>query len=69
MSKQYSVRGMGPNLKKVLLATVSAAVAGVSASAAFAQDAQSTEVDEIVVTGFRKSLSDARDQAGLGHSG
>ncbi|OGN51470.1 MAG: TonB-dependent receptor [Caulobacterales bacterium RIFOXYB1_FULL_67_16] len=60
MSKQYSVRGMGPNLKKVLLATVSAAVAGVSASAAFAQDAQSTEVDEIVVTGFRKSLSDAR---------
>ncbi|NBB64629.1 TonB-dependent receptor [Pseudomonas sp. ODNR1LW] len=60
MSKQYPVRGMGPNLKKVLLATVSAAVAGVSASAAFAQDAQSTEVDEIVVTGFRKSLSDAR---------
>lgn len=60
MSKQYPVRGMGPNLKKMLLATVSAAVAGVSASAAFAQDAQSTEVDEIVVTGFRKSLSDAR---------
>ena len=60
MLKQYSVRGMGPNLKKVLLATVSAAVAGVSASAALAQEAQSTEVDEIVVTGFRRSLSDAR---------
>ncbi|WP_271166510.1 TonB-dependent receptor [Brevundimonas intermedia] len=60
MSKQYPVRGMGPNLKKVLLATVSAAVAGVSASAAFAQEAPAAEVDEIIVTGFRKSLSDAR---------
>jgi len=60
MSKQYPVRGMGPNLKKVLLATVSAAVAGASASAAFAQEAATAEVDEIVVTGFRKSLSDAR---------
>ena len=48
MSKQYPVRGMGPNLKKVLLATVSAAVAGASASAAFAQEAATAEVDEIV---------------------
>ncbi|WP_343699082.1 TonB-dependent receptor [Caulobacter sp.] len=59
MSKQHPVRGMRPNHKNILLATVSVMVAGASSSA-LAQQASSDAVDEIVVTGFRKSLSDAR---------
>ncbi|MBA4807085.1 TonB-dependent receptor [Brevundimonas sp.] len=60
MSKRYPVRVMGPNLKKFLLVSVSAVVAGAGATGAFAQEAPSAEVDEVIVTGFRKSLSDAR---------
>ncbi len=57
---------MRPNLKSILLATVAVLVADASSSVAFAQQtsnepAASTQVDEVVVTGFRKSLSDARD--------
>ncbi len=66
MSKQYPVRAMRLNLKTFLLATVSALVAaGASSSVALAQQAageaaSSNAVDEVVVTGYRKSLSDAR---------
>ena len=65
MSKQDSVRATRPDLKIFLLATVSALVVGASSSAALAQQASSAPaavdaVDEVVVTGFRKSLSDAR---------
>ncbi|WP_299171963.1 TonB-dependent receptor [uncultured Brevundimonas sp.] len=60
MSKRYPVRVMGPNLKKFLLVSVSAVVAGAGATGAFAQEAPAAEVDEVIVTGFRKSLSDAR---------
>jgi TonB-dependent receptor len=64
MSKPYPVRAKRSNLKNVLLATVSVVVAGASSSAAFAQAASApdaaNQVDEIVVTGYLKSLSDAR---------
>jgi len=60
MSKQYPVRAMRPNLKSILLATVATLTVGANASAALAQQASSDAVDEVVVTGFRKSLSDAR---------
>ena len=65
MSKQDSVRATRPDLKIFLLATVSALVVGASSSVALAQQASSAPaavdaVDEVVVTGFRKSLSDAR---------
>ncbi|EJL38032.1 TonB-dependent receptor [Caulobacter sp. AP07] len=61
MTKPNSVRAMRPNLKNFLLATVSALVVGASSSAALAQQASGDQVDEVVVTGYRKSLSDARD--------
>ncbi|MFZ0269738.1 TonB-dependent receptor [Caulobacter sp.] len=65
MSKPYSVRTMRQNLKHFLLATASVLVVGASSSIAHAQQAgepaSSDLVDEVVVTGFRKSLSDARD--------
>ena len=55
---------MGPNLKRFLLATVAALIAGTHASVALAQAASepaaTDTVDAVVVTGFRKSLSDAR---------
>ncbi|WP_426030037.1 TonB-dependent receptor [Caulobacter sp. DWP3-1-3b2] len=65
MSKQYPVRAMCPNRKNFWLATVSALVVSASSSVALAQQASgalaaSDLVDEVVVTGFRKSLSDAR---------
>jgi TonB-dependent receptor len=60
MSKQYSVRAKGPSFKSILLATVAALVAGASPRLAHAQQAASDTVDEVVVTGYRKSLSDAR---------
>ncbi|WP_426011706.1 TonB-dependent receptor [Caulobacter sp. DWR2-3-1b2] len=65
MSKQYPVRAMCPNRKNFWLATVSALVVSASSSLALAQQASgalaaSDLVDEVVVTGFRKSLSDAR---------
>jgi TonB-dependent receptor len=49
-----------PNLKAVLLATVAALAVGASPRLAFAQQAASDTVDELIVTGYRKSLSDAR---------
>lgn len=61
MSKQYLVRAMRPNLKSILLATVATLAVGANASVAFAQQASSDAVDEVVVTGYRKSLSDARN--------
>ena len=64
MSKRYSARAARSNRKNLLLATVSALVVGASGSTAFARQAASPaagdQVDEVVVTGFRKSLSDAR---------
>ena len=66
MSKRYPVRAMRPNLKTLLLATVSAVVVGAGSSVALAQEAASGPasgdvVDQVVVTGYRKSLSDARN--------
>ena len=63
MSMQFPVRAMRPNLKTFLLVTVSALVVG-GGSTAFAQQAsggEATDVDEVIVTGFRKSLGEARD--------
>uniref|UniRef100_B0T0P3 TonB-dependent receptor n=1 Tax=Caulobacter sp. (strain K31) TaxID=366602 RepID=B0T0P3_CAUSK len=65
MSKRYPVQAMRPNHKIFLLATVSALVVGASSSAALAQQASGESasgdmVDQVVVTGYRKSLSDAR---------
>ncbi|WP_454759543.1 TonB-dependent receptor [Caulobacter segnis] len=59
MPKQYSVQGSRPHLKSFLLATVAALAIGASPRLAHAQQA-TDEVEEVVVTGFRKSLSDAR---------
>ncbi len=60
MSKRYPVRANRPNLKSFLLATAAILVAGAQSSAAFAQQASGDVVDEVVVTGYRKSLGDAR---------
>jgi len=64
MSKHHPVRAARPNRKSLLLATVSALIVGASSSVAFARqassDASASQVDEVVVTGYRKSLSDAR---------
>ena len=65
MSTLYPVRAARPNLKTILLATVAALAVGAHSSAAFAQQtanesAAADTVDAVVVTGFRKSLSDAR---------
>lgn len=59
MPKQYSVPGSRPHLKSFLLATVAALAIGASPRLAHAQQATDA-VEEVVVTGFRKSLSDAR---------
>lgn len=61
MSRRYPVRANRPNLKSFLLCTVAALAAGAPASAAFAQQASGDAVDEVVVTGYRKSLGEARD--------
>ncbi|WP_312160467.1 TonB-dependent receptor [Phenylobacterium sp.] len=61
MSTGHSVRVKRPNLKSFLLATVAALVAGASPRIALAQQAPGGLVDEVVVTGYRKSLGDARD--------
>src|SRR5262245_54408049 len=59
MSNRYRVRAMRPSL---LQATIAALVAGgVCSPIALAQQASGEEADEIVVTGYRRSLSDARD--------
>jgi len=62
---QYSVRAAGPELKTVLLATVSAMViasgAGTAAAAAETAPADPSTVSEVVVTGYRKSLAEARE--------
>ena len=60
MPKQYSVPGLRPNFKAFLLATVAALAVGASPRLALAQQATGDAVDEVVVTGYRKSLSDAR---------
>ena len=65
MSKLYPVRAMSPNLKSYLLATVAVLVAGAGPSLALAQQTAAEPVsgnvvDEVLVTGYRKSLSDAR---------
>jgi iron complex outermembrane receptor protein len=60
MSQRYPVRTLRSNPKNILLATVSVLAAGATSSAAMAQQAATDEVDAVVVTGFRKSLSDAR---------
>lgn len=65
MSKRYPVQAMRPNLKSLLLATVAALAVGAHSSVALARQASGEQasadtVDAVVVTGFRKSLSDAR---------
>ena len=50
MFKRHAVLGACPNLKKLLLATVSVMVAS-AGSTALAQEAGANEVDELVVTG------------------
>ena len=60
MSRRYPVRAKGPTLKSFLLATAAVLVAGASSSTAFARQASDDVVDEVIVTGFRKSLGDAR---------
>lgn len=66
MSKQYPVRAMRPNLKSFLLATVATLVVGGSSSVALAQQTSTEagsakQVDELVVTGYLKSLGEARN--------
>ncbi|AQR61313.1 TonB-dependent receptor [Brevundimonas sp. LM2] len=61
MSKPNAAGPIRPKLKPILLATVSVMVAGGGVTAASAQDAPVTDLDEVVVTGFRRSLGDARD--------
>ncbi|WP_300578397.1 TonB-dependent receptor [Phenylobacterium sp.] len=61
MFKRHAARGACPSLKKLLLATVSVMVASAGSTAALAQQAGAIEVDELVVTGYRKSLGEARD--------
>jgi TonB-dependent receptor len=61
MSNRNSVRAFRPNLKATLLATVSALIVAGGSTAAMAQQAAGDAVEEVVVTGFRKSLSDARN--------
>lgn len=60
MFKRHAARGACPSLKTLLLATVSVMVAS-AGSAVLAQEAGANEVDELVVTGYRKSLGEARD--------
>ena len=65
MSNGILVQAARPNLKTVLLATVSAMVAGAVPAVALAQQASSppasdSTVTEVVITGYRRSLSEAR---------
>jgi len=65
MSNGNLVQAARQNLKAVLLATVSAMVAGAVPSIALAQQASSPPandptVSEVVITGYRRSLSEAR---------
>ncbi|WCM26651.1 TonB-dependent receptor [Sphingomonas sp. QA11] len=65
MTKSYSVRAMRLRFKSFLLATVAAVAAGATPRVALAQEASDQPAStssgaDIVVTGFRKSLSDAR---------
>jgi TonB-dependent receptor len=55
------VRANRPNLKSFLLGSVAALAAGAPASMALAQQAPSDAVEEVIITGYRKSLSDARE--------
>ena len=48
MSKPYPVRATGPDLKRILLATVAILALGAQASGAFAQEATGNEVDAVV---------------------
>src|SRR5690606_5080948 len=54
-------RGASLTLKSALLGGVAAVMAGSLVQVAQAQDIPSSEEDTIVVSGYRKSLSDARD--------
>lgn len=60
MSEKSTVRAARPQRKTLLMATVSVLAAGACSTAALAQEAPAAEVDEVIVTGFRKSLRDAR---------
>lgn len=62
MSGIVSVRAIRPSFKHLLLASVAIFAAGGSSTMALAQQAASEPaVEEIVVTGYIKSLRDARD--------
>ena len=65
MTKRYAIRAMRPNFKSFLLATVAAVIAGASPRIALAQEASDQQAstssgDDIVVTGYARSLADAR---------
>ncbi len=55
--KRFPVRGTHPNLKSILLAGVASVIAAGSAAAQESVD----DTDTIIVTGYAKSLSEARD--------
>lgn len=66
MSRRYFVRAARPNLKSFLLASAAALTVGAGPSVASAQQAGGASapadtVEEVVVTGYRRSLSDARE--------
>lgn len=65
MSKRYFVRAMCPDFKSFLLATVAAVATCASPRAALAQQASADPApagsEDIVVTGYRKALGDARN--------
>lgn len=61
MLKRHAGRAARPDFKTLLLATASVVAAGACSTDALAQDAAGNEVDELVVTGYRKSLGEARD--------
>lgn len=61
MLKRNSVPAARLKFKRLLLATASVAIVGASSTGAYAQEAPVSDLDEVVVTGYRRSLSDARD--------
>ncbi|SCW92111.1 TonB-dependent receptor [Sphingobium faniae] len=59
--ERYPVRTMRPHFKNFLLAGVAVVGAGVSPEIAIAQEPAASSSEAIIVTGYRKSLSDARE--------
>lgn len=59
--KRYIVRGKRANPKSLLLAGIAAAIVGTSPQMAVAEEISDYAADMIIVSGYRKSLSEARD--------